>query len=328
MSKPLLPLCVALSCVWTGACEDSSAAKDDAAEPGPASRPPMQRDAAVVPQFDIGTVPPGAGGGGADPSDVGGAGGGASPVPNPDPEQNCDAWCAQIADCLAPICDGIDRAAIRESCQMGCDPPPSLSNIERMIARGCEATNAEVCDEQPAFADVCDCDDAPPPDATVDVADSGVGAADSGLPPGACDPADDTCEGNTICIDGNCVGAFNRRYEITVGRVTLADDSPDQGCWDPICDWPDPLVVVLIDENEIGRTARAEGTFEADFDTSFDFDLFVESELEVVVYDSDSFDSDDLALVCRGQLTADLMRGRTYGCNGEYATVEGTIWPR
>ena len=76
-----------------------------------------------------------------------------------------------------------------------------------------------------------------------------------------CNVANDTCAGETVCVDGSCVAAFPRVYNIGNVRVTLPTTDSQGAAWDIGGGAPDIFVEVRVNGTLAGTTSTVQDQF-------------------------------------------------------------------
>jgi hypothetical protein len=142
-----------------------------------------------------------------------------------------------------------------------------------------------------------------------------------------CTEALDECTGETVCLDGACVPAFGRYYEVRDVSVSLPARDPDGQEWDEDRTPPD----VFIEVSSSGALAPSSSTEQdssyAEFPGPFRVLPLAGGFLEVVAYDEDET-SDALATTCRIEpLTVEIIRVRSIACEGGSGDVELSVHP-
>jgi len=148
--------------------------------------------------------------------------------------------------------------------------------------------------------------------------------------PEACDPAADTCGGETICVADQCEGAFGRFYRIDGVVASFAEFDSTNTCWDGNCGAPDPFVQFTLNGEVVLTTVSSSDTFNASFGESADVLIPAGSQLKIQAFDDDgSSSAPDLGVDCVADpLSADLLRGRVLTCDFFGSTVTFNINPR
>jgi hypothetical protein len=120
-------------------------------------------------------------------------------------------------------------------------------------------------------------------------------------------------------------------YTVEVDEVAFQVTKPNsEDCWDVPCGAPDPYVVVLVNNREVGRTSPVADKYFASWSTRIDLNLVAGSTVRFVVYDEDLAD-DDVALNCVADpIDPDLLRGRALGCGNRDVepSISVTIEPK
>ncbi len=130
-------------------------------------------------------------------------------------------------------------------------------------------------------------------------AGEGEGGGDGDL----CDVLQTECTGNTICEEGECVGVFDRSYEI--GLTVLRDPEKCRGARldDPNC--VHPRAMVYFNEGADPILSQRDALDVAEIDVSADSRLLVE------LHDRK----------CPIELTSEILRGGSGWCIGSWAAA-------
>jgi hypothetical protein len=209
-------------------------------------------------------------------------------------------------DCLDTDCDGDPScAAEREVCDNGIDDDGDLG----ADCQDADCAQAANCLFELNCSDGRD-DDV---DGAIDCADSEC--AESPDCQGVCDPANDLCPDNDICIVDQCEPAFGRSYFFSGFELALGPEDQGGGGWDPFGGSPDPKVELHLNGAKFFETGTRNDTFDAAFNETVSATLNEGDVLEVRVLDSDA-DADDIALQCFADpVPADLLRFRAVQCS-------------
>jgi len=141
---------------------------------------------------------------------------------------------------------------------------------------------------------------------------------------GGCSVANDTCDGETVCVNSSCVAAFPRVYNIGNIRVMLPTTDPTGAAWDIGGGAPDILVEVRVNGTLAGTTSTVQDQFSATFAAGFDATLVGGSTVTLDVYDEDAT-VNDKALTCTGTVTSAFARSRELACTSMPTTVVYTL---
>lgn len=129
-----------------------------------------------------------------------------------------------------------------------------------------------------------------------------------------CDPQNDNCEGESICIGDQCEAAFNRFYVFFGFDLEVGEFNQQGGSWDSNGNPPDPKVELHLNGEKILETPNQSNTFSATYDETVTALILAGSILEARVLDVDG-NADDLILSCFADpLSPDLLRGRAVLC--------------
>jgi hypothetical protein len=208
-------------------------------------------------------------------------------------------------DCLDPDCDGDPSCdAELEVCDNGIDDDGDL-------AADCQDDDcglAANCLFELNCADGQDDDG----DGAIDCADAECAESPDC---GVCDPANDLCPDNDICIVDQCEPAFGRSYLFSGFELVLGPENQGGGDWDPFGGSPDPKIELHLNGTRILETGSRGDTFDAVFNETVNATLNDGDLLEVRVLDVDP-DADDIALQCFADpIPADLLRFRAVQCS-------------
>lgn len=155
-------------------------------------------------------------------------------------------------------------------------------------------------------------DTAPQPDAAG--GGGGGGTPDAGQQP-SCNPQNDTCGGETICIGSSCEPAFGRTYRVSIASLAVAAQNGDAEAWDAFGGAPDPYVVVFLNGTNVLQTAEAQDTFSPTYPDAVDLIIPAGARVTVEVWDGDVSDDDWIFGCVADPLTADFLRGWGFECN-------------
>jgi hypothetical protein len=244
---------------------------------------------------------------------------------NGNDDDNDNLTDCQDLDCFgAPNCE----ATFTEDCDNGGDE--DLDN--QIDCQDPDCVNAANCVQNPA--EVCSGGADEDQDGQVDCADADCAANPVCNAP-SCNPADDQCTNNDICIVDECQGAFGRQYRISNIDVSLDETNAANEDWD-FGSNPDIEAQVILNDTNILTTGEVtpdlvNGRFSVSFGETVSRVINSGDKLEVRVVDND-LDADDLAISCvANPLSAQLLRFRDIGCvtsDGITAEVFFTITPQ
>ena len=118
-----------------------------------------------------------------------------------------------------------------------------------------------------------------------------------------------SCSGETICHNTECVSAFGRTYTLAINTGTISQFNADGDTWDAVGGAPDTFVEVYLNDAEIFTTGVADDTLTPQwFDTSGAVVIPAGSALGIYVYDEDVA-APDFVFGCElDSLTADFLR--------------------
>lgn len=144
--------------------------------------------------------------------------------------------------------------------------------------------------------------------------------------PDTCSAADPTsCDGDDVCIDGACVSAWGRSYELSVVQARMPPRAPDGSAWDYDGGPPDPVVVVRIGSTYALITEVVVDAFVASFEERAVKTLARDRTWEVWLYDAD-IAGPQPGLVCRFEpLSAAYLRERRLRCEGRQPETIGSV---
>lgn len=154
------------------------------------------------------------------------------------------------------------------------------------------------------------------------------GDSDAGNVGENCSPTSDGCTGETVCINSQCQSAFTRGYTISSLAVQVPTAKPDGTSWDVGGGAPDLYVTVSTDGTKVGMTAIVQDQFSASFADMVLVTLASTTKLDVHAYDSDVTSDDDAYLCEANPVTADELRARHVGCQGNGYSLTFTVQPR
>jgi len=156
----------------------------------------------------------------------------------------------------------------------------------------------------------------------------GGGDSDAGNVGETCNPSNDGCTGETVCIASQCQSAFTRGYTISALTVQVPTTKPDGTSWDIGGGAPDLYIAVSTDGTKVGMTAVVQDQFSASFPDMVSVTLASTTKLDVHAYDSDVTSDDDAYLCEANPVTAAELRARQVGCQGSGYSLTFTVQPR
>jgi hypothetical protein len=146
-----------------------------------------------------------------------------------------------------------------------------------------------------------------------------------------CDPADDTCGGDNICIVDSCQPAFGRDYDLTNITVTLPATQANGMPWDPEvgAENPDLVLEIMINTAIIATTPTTDNVLTATWAGPFTVAMAAGNSLSLTVYD-DEGDVNSNAYACNAApVTSGTLRSRGGACmNPAGAMLSFTIQPK
>ncbi|MSP16824.1 MAG: hypothetical protein EXR73_09480 [Myxococcales bacterium] len=136
---------------------------------------------------------------------------------------------------------------------------------------------------------------------------------------------DDACTGDNICVNGTCVNAFGRTYQIVVSHGSMTTQDPACSCaWDGLGGAPDPFVMLSFDAsgaNSYFRTNTIQDTFAPDWSDVTSTVIFAGTPFRFDVWDDD-VTTDDWMFACLADpLTAAYLRYGTMSCVDDYGST-------
>lgn len=147
-------------------------------------------------------------------------------------------------------------------------------------------------------------------------------------PPGGCTATNDTCAGETICVQRACVAAFPRVYALTNIHVTVPTTDPNGAEWDAAGGAPDLFVTIAVNATVSATTTAVADQFSATFAGPHSAQLIAGSSLAVTAFDED-LTTDDLAFACvAGSVTAAQIRARDLSCTNAGSSLTFSINPQ
>lgn len=218
-------------------------------------------------------------------------------------------------------CADSDCAA-NAACQEDCDNAQDDDFDGNFDCADPDCAGASNCQPESDCTNTVDDDN----DGQIDCADSDCAAQEVCQ---ICDPDNDLCEGEEICIVDECQPAFNRIYRFSGFVLALGPVDPNGGNWDGSNDPPDPKVELFLNGTKFLETAKKDNSFNATYSETVTRQIPAGSEFEVRVLDVDG-NADDLALSCvANPLSADLLRARSLLCEDTSidASLRFTIEP-
>lgn len=143
-----------------------------------------------------------------------------------------------------------------------------------------------------------------------------------------CSEQSDTCDGESICVDGFCEDAFGREYSITDVDVEVPTTAPSGDAWDVGGGAPDLFVEIYVNDFVEDTSTVEQDSFSAFFPGPFTAELIAGNDLTIVSYDED-ITVDDPAYACAASpITASLLRSRLLSCSSGTGSMTFTIQPR
>lgn len=246
---------------------------------------------------------------------------------------SCPADCRTGAVCGDGVCNGSEN---RASCATDCPIDPFCGDG---VCNGAEnlANCAEDCGASPSCGDgSCNGSE------TCSSCARDCGACGPRCGDGRCNgtettatcPADcpcvgttatteDSCTGENLCVNGACVSAFGRNYDICIWDGVMRTRSADGATWDAAGGLPDPRVHVSLNGRRIGSTSERRDTIMPDWSECFRAVIPAGSSFGLEVVDVD-IASDDLMFSCTNdRLQADLLRGGLIRCASSAGSPAG-----
>jgi hypothetical protein len=149
------------------------------------------------------------------------------------------------------------------------------------------------------------------------------------VPTPSCLDDDDTdlCTGESICINDDCVAAFNRTYAIGL-YVDVGPFDPDGAAWDAFDgSAPDPQGYVYVNGTLALMTEQAPDTTEVLFTATANAVLVPGAQVQGGAVDVD-FGSQEDILGCIATIDAQTLRNRGFSCSASGSTVITVLIPR
>lgn len=126
--------------------------------------------------------------------------------------------------------------------------------------------------------------------------------------------ANDTCTGETVCVNGQCVAAFGRVYKVVVANGQLQPNNAAGETWDAAGGLPDPFVTLTLNGTVLGSTTAVQDTLTPSWLTQFSTVVPGGSTLVLQVYDEDVAANDYMFGCMLQPVTADALRAYTLSC--------------
>lgn len=217
-------------------------------------------------------------------------------------------------DGLVDAGEGCDNGAANAdtgACLSACQPATCGDGFVRAGVEECDGQNlgGQSCQSLGAGEDLLTCS----PGCTFDTSQCNVTT---------CDPQNDLCVFDEICIVATCEPAFGRSYLFS--GITLQASGVDAtgGSWDVFGGLPDPKVILRVNGGILLTTASQLDTTNATYSETDNRVLSAGDTLRVQAFEDDGGGgSDDLMVDCDlGAIPASLLRARTVTC----ATADGT----
>jgi len=148
--------------------------------------------------------------------------------------------------------------------------------------------------------------------------DAGIDAG-----PPSCSPSNDTCTGESLCINNRCEPAFPRVFVLTGLRVTVPNAQPNGDDWDAFGGAPD---LYLARSNLAPLTAFVPNRFTAAFTETIEIQLVASGvAVSIVVLDDDYPADPDEAFVCTNVVYAASVKAHTFGCSGALGALSAVL---
>lgn len=147
-----------------------------------------------------------------------------------------------------------------------------------------------------------------------------------------CTALRDTCQGDNICIVGQCEDAHAQEYKITFKKLNAKSTRPDGSDWDEDKSLPELFVRVetgtLNNSACVTRLSSEIDSNEIIFkDTYCPLIFELGDKLSLKIYDEDTL-RDELIFQCRGVLDAQTLRTRDFACETEEGKLTFKITPQ
>jgi len=141
----------------------------------------------------------------------------------------------------------------------------------------------------------------------------------------ACTAIPDSCTGNNICVNQQCVGAFPRTYNVVNVQVSVPATDPSDGLeWD-IGSPPDMYVG---DAARNAQTATVQDQYTATFNGPIPVFLTAGQEFYVYVWDADLSTADYVTGCGSAAVAAATLRGRVLSCSTNGISFSAAILPQ
>jgi hypothetical protein len=113
---------------------------------------------------------------------------------------------------------------------------------------------------------------------------------------GGCDCLNHSaCDATSICIYGDCLAAYGRRYEFTIRSANISQYDQNGDSWDWPGGMPDPFVCAYRNDQAAEHcTSAVQDTFTATFNSSFQADIYAADKWTFVAFDEDVSDHDQI----------------------------------
>lgn len=130
------------------------------------------------------------------------------------------------------------------------------------------------------------------------------------------------CDASSICIYGDCLAAYGRRYQFTIRSANVSQYDPAGDAWDFPGGMPDPFVCVYLNDSAAAEhcTAAMPDTFTATFNSSFQANIYAADKWTFVAYDEDVASDDDIGGVYYDPISVSVIKAGGFIWNGTYLT--------
>jgi len=137
------------------------------------------------------------------------------------------------------------------------------------------------------------------------------------------------CDSNSICLYGDCVSAYGRRYSITIVSAQISQYDSAGEAWDFPGGMPDPFVCAFKNNEGTGAsefcTTAKQDTYQATYNESFQTDIYEADSWTFVAFDEDVAADDSIGGVIYDPIsTVVLKAGGTTWNQGDY--LESLTW--
>lgn len=136
--------------------------------------------------------------------------------------------------------------------------------------------------------------------------------------------ADDTCGGENICVNSQCVPAFGRVYRVYIGDAALMTNRANGDTWDAVGGLPDPFSTATLNGTEIGVTSTVQDTISPQWAEYTTATIPGGSTFIVSVYDEDVTLNDYMFGCQFNSLSAATLRAYVNTCNSFASDPAGT----